>query len=684
MTSLIAPLALFGLALAIMGFFSLRHRRQTTAASSSSGKRVSATGKAPGRAAGTNANPSTTAILVHDINDDRCTGCDACVAVCPTNVLDLVNNKSRVLRFGDCIQCEACMWACPTEALVMYPEGKEPPRLKVPDLDEHYQTKVKGQYLIGEVAGKPLVKNAANLGRAVIEHALAGGLRAGDAPREGGQRHVDVAIVGAGPGGIAAALACIQRGLSYALLDKEHGIASTIARYPKGKFVMAEPYDTVNLSLLPVFDSSKEQLIATWQEVIAGARLRVELGEVVDHIARRGDGWFAVKTGTQALLAQRVIIASGTRGKPRTLGVPGENLPKVHTLLDDPDLFRGRNVLVVGGGDSAVEAAMALADAGALVNISYRGKSFNRAQAKNRQSIEGYAAQGKLKVRFGTNVVELAADSVTLAFADGAQKRYRNDAAFVLIGSDPPVAWLEKFGIHFVEKPHQYSLGKTDELVLRLVPTAAACPETAADAVAQIASHRQRTDVSFVAPLPKPPDQPPATGVRKAWRHATSLFSSAKAPAMPPSGVKHGRAVSLAEFAAQQKRGPHSGRGRRDELDPKERARQLRMLRDEGARLADEESKVFLLPQARGGAVISGLERANAQRRPGPNDEPSIMEPPPPGPAPARSRDEAIAMLGEGLPVDTKATSGRAAPRSAPRPSDAPAKSLDDVDFDLD
>src|SRR6478752_9885453 len=135
-------------------------------------------------------------ILVHDINDDRCTGCDACVAVCPTNVLDLVANKSRVLRFEDCIQCEACMFACPTEALVMFPEGAVPPPLKVPEMDENFQTAVPGQYLIGEVAGKPLVKNAANLGRAVVEHMLAVGLQPG---RLGASEDaVDVAIVGSG------------------------------------------------------------------------------------------------------------------------------------------------------------------------------------------------------------------------------------------------------------------------------------------------------------------------------------------------------------------------------------------------------------------------------------------------------------------------------------------------------
>jgi thioredoxin reductase (NADPH) len=225
-------------------------------------------------------------VLVHDINDDRCTGCDACVAVCPTNVLDLVANKSRVLRFHDCIQCEACMFACPTEALVMFPEGGIPPSLKVPEIDENFQTAVPGQYLIGEVAGKPLVKSAANLGRAVIEHMLATGLVPG--ALGAGETLVDVAIVGSGPGGLSAALTCIQKGLSYVVLEKEQMIASTISRYPKGKLVMAEPYDTLNLSLLPVFDSAKEQLIPVWSEVIERVGLTIKQGEsAVDRHARQ-------------------------------------------------------------------------------------------------------------------------------------------------------------------------------------------------------------------------------------------------------------------------------------------------------------------------------------------------------------------------------------------------------------
>src|SRR5262249_12267345 len=162
----------------------------------------------------------------------------------------------------------------------------------------------------------------------------------------------------------------------------------------------------------------------------------------------------------------------------------GENLPKVFSLLDDPDEWRGRSVLVVGGGDSACEAALALADAGAKVMISYRGKGFSRAQPKNRQAIESYAAQGRVKAKLGSQVLAFEPDSVTVALHDGAQKRYANDAAFVLIGADPPVQWLEKMGIRFIDRPHQHQMGKTDDVVRRFAPHALECPEDAARAAA--------------------------------------------------------------------------------------------------------------------------------------------------------------------------------------------------------
>jgi len=545
------------------------------------------------------ARPATSAgprILVHDINDDRCTGCDACVAVCPTNVLDLVNNKSRVLRFHDCIQCEACMWACPTEALVMFPEGATPPALKIPDIDENFMTRVPGQYLIGEVAGKPLVKNAANLGRAVVEHMLRNGLApSGGAPRVTEQvTVVDVAIVGSGPGGLSAALTCMQRGLSYVILEKEQLIASTIARYPKGKLVMAEPYDTKNVSLLPVFDSSKEQIIPIWRELIDRLGLDVKLGEAVEGVKPTAAG-FDVRTTVAAYRAQRVVLATGTRGKPRTLQVPGENLPKVANLLDDPADWRGKSVIVIGGGDSAAEAALALADAGAKVIVSYRGRAFNRAAPKNKSAIESYAAQGRLKVKLQSQVIAFEADSVILQLLDGSQKRYPNAGAFVLIGADPPIAWLEKLGVKFVEKPHQFQLGKSDDYVRRMVHDVAECPQSAAGAAAVVLGQEAPAVDRAIAAVSLPVAQ--SGGARKWLKSASSMFGT--------QSKKLDQPMPLSEFARRSR--THSGDGRRDQLSPGERTRVLRMLRDVGGRIADEESQVSMLEDLSAVSYVAAL-----------------------------------------------------------------------------
>ncbi|HEU5059923.1 MAG TPA: NAD(P)-binding domain-containing protein, partial [Kofleriaceae bacterium] len=564
-------------------------------------------------------------ILVHSINDDRCTGCDACVAVCPTNVLDLVENKSRVLRFQDCIQCEACMWACPTTALVMHPEGTEPPTYRMPDLDEFYQTRIPGQYLIGEVAGKPLVKNAANLGRAVVEHMLATGLRSLGNRRDA----VDVAIVGSGPGGLSAALTCIQRGLSYVVLEKDSLVASTIARYPKGKLIMAEPYEVANLSLLPVFDSSKEETIPIWKELIERVGLQIRMNETVEHCQPTPGGLFEIRTNVGGYRAQRVVLATGLRGKPRTLGVQGENLPKVSSLLEDPDNHRGQTVCVVGGGDSALEAAIALADAGAKVILTYRGKSFSRAQPKNRQTVESYEAQRRIKIKYQSEVVAFTEDTVTLQMADGTQKRYPNQAAFVLIGADPPIDWLGTMGIHYVERQHMHALPPSDRLVSRFLgDRAMACPETAAGAAAVLFGEE--------IPAGAARRQVVAESRSRKWlRSASKVFTG--------SG-KLDRPMPLSEFAQQARR--HSGHGRRDKLDPRERTRVLRMLRDEGGRQADEDSKIYILDK---GGRMSG-DRAPASRQPYGSPPPAPRRAPPAPPTPSRAMPS-VATQPDALPL---------------------------------
>lgn len=405
-------------------------------------------------------------LLVHSINDDRCTGCDACVTVCPTDVLELDQNKSRVKRFEDCIQCEQCALVCPTTALVMHVQGTKPPPFRMPDLDEYYQA-APGLYLIGEAAGKPLVKNASNLGRAVVEHIAKTGLRP---TRDPGAKvpEVDVFIVGSGPGGLSAGLSCVEKGLSYVIVEKDELIASTIARWPKGKDCMAEPYDVKNVALLPVFDSRKDELIAAWRTVIEKTGLKVQLREGVEEIKRLADNRFEIRTTKRLYRAQRVVLGIGTRGKPRKLGVPGEHLQKVTPLLTDPADHRNQRVVVVGGGDSAVEAAVALAETAARVTLSYRGKQLSRCKAKNRQALDEVVRAGRVELKFSSNVVEITERSVKLKTGDKVEE-LPNDHVFVCIGGDAPVKWLESVGVKFVDKPHEFSRASTDKLVEALV-----------------------------------------------------------------------------------------------------------------------------------------------------------------------------------------------------------------------
>jgi thioredoxin reductase/ferredoxin len=406
--------------------------------------------------------------LVHAINDDRCVGCDACVDVCPTEVLELVGNKSRVVRFDDCIQCEQCALVCPTTALVMHLRGETPPPVLAPELDRYYQA-AQGLYLIGEAAGKPLVKNASNLGRVVVEHMLKEGLRPTAAPKDG---DVDVLIVGSGPGGLSAALTCLERGLSYVVLEKDALVASTIANYPKGKHVMAEPYDVRCLGPLPVFDATKEELLAGWLSLLEMRGVAVQTRHTVEKIERRVDGSFEVRASDGSAQvswrARRVVLAIGTRGTPRKLGVPGEHLDKVSPLLRDADLHRGQNVLVVGGGDSAVEAAVALGQTAQAVTLSYRGKTLSRCKAKNRQALDRAAADGRVRVIFGSNVTAITPATVVLGVG-GATSEMPNDHVFLCIGGDPPTRWLGSLGVRFSPQPHMFARPASDALVESLV-----------------------------------------------------------------------------------------------------------------------------------------------------------------------------------------------------------------------
>lgn len=406
--------------------------------------------------------------LVHSINLDKCVGCHACVQACPTSVLELVNHKSQIVNFDACIQCQACEKSCAFGALVMHDADKPPPTTKMPDLDNGFQTPIEGLYLIGQAAGIPQVKNGSNMGRVVVEKAAQMGMRPGEAARVGAQ--VDVLIIGSGPAGLSAALSCKKLGIKTLILEKQAAFAWTIRNYfHKGKEVMADPYDIQNAGLLPMWDTNREELLEAWQQVITDNDLDIRYRQKVSDV--RKDGAFFEVTVADSedqpvgtWTAARVIIAIGGLGTPRKLGCPGDELDKVRSALVDPDEFQGKEVLVVGGTDSAIEVALALSHTN-VVRLSCRTEHFERAKPKNRERINEAFQLGKVLPHFSTAVTSVSETNVVLEDRrDGTTTPFANDLVFALIGGISPNKWLESIGITFVSRPHTWSPPPSDQM----------------------------------------------------------------------------------------------------------------------------------------------------------------------------------------------------------------------------
>ncbi|HEU4733275.1 MAG TPA: NAD(P)-binding domain-containing protein, partial [Kofleriaceae bacterium] len=409
--------------------------------------------------------------LVHSINDSKCVGCGLCVQACPASVLELVDHKSRVVNFDSCIQCKKCEGACAFDALRMHDADKPPPMIPMPSIDAFHETPIAGMFLVGQASGTPQVKNATNLGRAVVQRIVQQGAAPGIGRASGCE--VDVAIVGSGPAGLSAALTCIELGLSYVLLEKERAFSWTIRNYyHKGKEVMAEPHDVELEATLPHWDTSREELLGAWQQLIEHHRVDIRYQHNVIDVKNEA-GRFTLVLGdakdkqTGALTAARVVIAIGTLGNPRKLGCAGDELEKVKNSLVDPDEWIGKSILVVGGSDSAVEVVLALCapERRNQVWFSTRGAKLEGIKPKNRKLIEDALAAGRFQIRYATQVAEVTPAGVALTYKeDGRREDLPNDVVFAMIGGNSPQKWLQQIGIPYVEKPHSWSPPRTDLL----------------------------------------------------------------------------------------------------------------------------------------------------------------------------------------------------------------------------
>jgi thioredoxin reductase len=315
----------------------------------------------------------------------------------------------------------------------------------MPHLTGEYETSVANMFIAGELGGLALIKNAVNQGRECIDTVATRmpSLRA----RKAGSDILDALIVGAGPAGISASLRAIEKKLNYLTLD-EGEIGGTVAKYPRQKLVMTSPVELPLYGKFKKTELSKEDLLSFWNEVLQRVDFKFRSGEKVEEIKKGEDGLFTVMTSKGVYSAHTVVLAIGKGGSPRKLGVKGEDLPKVMYRLIETDHYVNKNILIVGGGDSAVEAAMGLANqVGNKVTLSYRKECFTRLKDRNEKRIEESIRKGKLTVIFNSNPVEFTATSAILDLGGAKLQEIPNDFVWVFAGGEPPTAFLKKIGV---------------------------------------------------------------------------------------------------------------------------------------------------------------------------------------------------------------------------------------------
>jgi len=393
--------------------------------------------------------------LEHPVVDlTRCLGCGTCVAACPEdNVLDLVHGQAVVVNGARCKGHGACERECPVSAITVT-LGDVSERSDIPSITADLEADgVEGLFLAGEVTAHALVKTAVEHGTQVAAEV---GRRTqhlpGPAPGV-----LDLCIVGAGPAGLACSLEAKRLGLQFETLDQAAAIGGTVAKYPRRKLVMTQPVTLPLYGELTQSTYTKEELIALWQDIATRHALPIRTGEAFIGLERDAEGYFAVRTETGTRLARHVCLALGRRGTPRKLDVIGEELEKVEYGLLDARSYQGRRVLVVGGGDSAVEAALGLAEQEHNeVTLSYRKDAFFRVRAENEARLRRAEADRRLNVLTSSKVLAIHDERVELAVGSGAETQLltlQNDDVFVMAGGLPPVELLGRSGVSFDQAP---------------------------------------------------------------------------------------------------------------------------------------------------------------------------------------------------------------------------------------
>jgi thioredoxin reductase/Pyruvate/2-oxoacid:ferredoxin oxidoreductase delta subunit len=390
------------------------------------------------------------------IDANSCIGCATCTTVCPEgDVLAMVGGKAAIINGYKCVGHSLCAEACPVGAItmVMASPGMS---ADLPTLSAQHETNLPNLFIAGELGGLALIRNAINQGRECVDTVASriNTLRGSPTPGV-----LDLLIVGAGPAGISASLRAVERKLNYLTIEQDE-VGGTVAKYPRQKLVMTSPVELPLYGKFKKMELSKEDLIALWKLVLERSDFKVRTSEKVEQIQRGDGGIFTVVSNKGQYRARAVILGLGRSGNPRKLGVKGEEMPKVMYRLIETDHYINKRILVVGGGDSAVEAAMGLANQkGNSVTLSYRKESFGRIKERNAQRVQEYLRSKKLEVLFNSVPTEFHRDKAVLQ-VNGSTREIPNDYVWIFAGGEPPRAFLEKIGVKLGNRDMTLEAGK--------------------------------------------------------------------------------------------------------------------------------------------------------------------------------------------------------------------------------
>lgn len=382
---------------------------------------------------------------LHPVIDlGTCIKSGACMEACPEkDIIGIVNGRATLVNAAECVGHGACFHACPVEAISLV-IGTEKRGVDLPHVSETYETNIQGVYIAGELGGMGLIKNSVEQGEAAV-NSIAKALT-----KKGGNTH-DLIIIGAGPAGISASLTAKKHGLDFITLEQD-SLGGTVFNFPRSKVVMTAPMNLPLYGKVKLFDTSKTELLALWHDALSKNNITIQENTKVEGVQIDGSIFRVFTNKGDEFKTKTVLLAIGRRGSPRKLGIPGESLEKVAYRLLEPENISGKKVVVVGGGDSAIEAALSLAEQNSVV-LSYRGDAFARVKPKNREKLDAALQQGKLELKLKTNLVKIEKEEAVLVDPDAElHENIENDLVYIFAGGELPTQFLEKVGVQVMKR----------------------------------------------------------------------------------------------------------------------------------------------------------------------------------------------------------------------------------------